>query len=119
MKNTLRFLLFAAALHSLQAANTGALKGYVKDQTGAIVQGAALTLLSVETGVTSKVKADDNGFFQFLQLAPGRYELNAAAAGFRRADVNGALLGQSVADFVDRNFFNCRSPGQCSMEGRP
>jgi hypothetical protein len=25
---------------------------------------------------------------------------------FRRADVNGALLGQSVADHVDRNFFN-------------
>jgi hypothetical protein len=38
---------------------------------------------------------------------------------FRRADVNGALLGQSVADFVDRNFFNCRSPGQCSKEERP
>jgi hypothetical protein len=37
---------------------------------------------------------------------------------FRRADVNGALLGESVADFVDRNFFNCGSPGQCRREGR-
>jgi hypothetical protein len=37
---------------------------------------------------------------------------------FRRADVNGALLGQSVADFVDRNFFNCSPPGQCKQEGR-
>ena len=37
---------------------------------------------------------------------------------FRRADVNGALLGQSVADFVDRNFFNCRNPGQCKQEER-
>jgi hypothetical protein len=37
---------------------------------------------------------------------------------FRRADVNGAMLGQSVADFVDRNFFNCRPPGQCKQEGR-
>jgi hypothetical protein len=25
---------------------------------------------------------------------------------FRRADVNGALLGQSVADHVDKNYFN-------------
>jgi hypothetical protein len=37
---------------------------------------------------------------------------------FRRADVNGALLGQSVADFVDRNFFNCRNAGQCKKEER-
>lgn len=37
---------------------------------------------------------------------------------FRRADVNGALLGQSVANFVDRNYFNCRPPGQCKQEER-
>ena len=37
---------------------------------------------------------------------------------FRRADVNAAMLGQSVADYVDRNFFNCRNAGQCKQEGR-
>ena len=37
---------------------------------------------------------------------------------FRRADVNGALLGQSVAEYVDRNFFNCSAPGQCKQEER-
>ncbi|MFL6724359.1 MAG: vanadium-dependent haloperoxidase, partial [Sphingomicrobium sp.] len=37
---------------------------------------------------------------------------------FRRPDVNGAALGQSVAQFVDANFFNCRPPGQCKQEGR-
>ena len=37
---------------------------------------------------------------------------------FRRADVNGALLGQRVAEFVDTNFFNCGPPGQCRQEGR-
>ncbi|MDV3258151.1 MAG: vanadium-dependent haloperoxidase [Sphingomonas sp.] len=37
---------------------------------------------------------------------------------FRKADVNGAILGQWVADYVDRNFFNCRPPGQCRQEGR-
>jgi hypothetical protein len=37
---------------------------------------------------------------------------------FRTADVHGALLGQSVADFVDRHFFNCGPPGQCKQEGR-
>jgi hypothetical protein len=37
---------------------------------------------------------------------------------FRRADVNGAALGHSVADFVDRNFFNCSNAGQCKQEER-
>ena len=37
---------------------------------------------------------------------------------FRTADVHGAMLGQSVANYVDRNFFNCGPPGQCSKEGR-
>src|SRR5579862_8621941 len=93
------FFLLSLALPPMHAANTGALKGYVKDPTGAIVQGAALTLLSVDTGVTAKVNADDNGFFQFLQLAPGRYELTATAAGFRKADIKDivVLLEQIVS----------------------
>ena len=37
---------------------------------------------------------------------------------FRRADVNGANLGQRVAEYVDANFFNCGPPGQCRQEGR-
>jgi hypothetical protein len=35
---------------------------------------------------------------------------------FRKADVNGAMLGRSVAEYVDANFFNCGPPGQCSKE---
>ena len=37
---------------------------------------------------------------------------------FRTADVNGAMLGRRVAEYVDANFFNCRPPGQCKQEGR-
>jgi len=37
---------------------------------------------------------------------------------FRTADVHGAMLGQSVADYVDANFFNCRNAGQCKKEER-
>jgi len=37
---------------------------------------------------------------------------------FRKADVNAAWLGQKIADYVDKNFFNCGPPGQCKQEGR-
>jgi hypothetical protein len=37
---------------------------------------------------------------------------------FRTADVHGAMLGKSVADYVDANFFNCGNAGQCKKEER-
>jgi len=37
---------------------------------------------------------------------------------FRTADVNGAMLGKWVADYVDKNAFNCGPRGQCKQEGR-
>jgi len=37
---------------------------------------------------------------------------------FRRGDVNGALLGESVAGYVDSHFFNCGPRGQCKQEER-
>jgi hypothetical protein len=37
---------------------------------------------------------------------------------FRSADVNGAWLGQQVAEYVDANFFKCGPPGQCKQEER-
>jgi hypothetical protein len=37
---------------------------------------------------------------------------------FRTADVHGAMLGQSVAGYVDAHFFNCRNSGQCKQEER-
>lgn len=37
---------------------------------------------------------------------------------FRKADVNAAMLGKSVAVYVDSNLFNCGAPGQCKQEGR-
>ena len=41
-----------------------------------------------------------------------------AGLHFRRADVNGAMLGKSVADYVDSHYFNCRNAGQCKQEER-
>jgi len=37
---------------------------------------------------------------------------------FRTADVHGAALGRSVANYVDQHFFNCRNAGQCKQEER-
>ncbi len=92
------FVFVIVAIESLYAANTGSITGYVTDPSSAIVPGATLILKASETGITSKAKADDHGFYQFLQLAPGKYELTAEASGFRKETIVGinVLLDQIV-----------------------
>ena len=78
---------------------------------------------AAEFDITSPGPAPGTGstrhYSRFTDVIPDVIEARILGGlHFRRADVNGAILGQSVADFVDRNFFNCRAPGQCKQEGR-
>jgi hypothetical protein len=58
-------------------------------------------------------------YSRFTDVIPDMIEARMLGGiHFRKADVNGALLGQQVAEYVDANFFNCRNPGQCKQEER-
>jgi Carboxypeptidase regulatory-like domain len=83
-------LIFAGAA---LAAPVGAIKGYVKDGTGAVVPNAAITLRSEETNVKQRTVTDGSGFFQFLQLPPGSYEVAAEAMGFRKTVIRQTRVG--------------------------
>src|SRR5580698_3038094 len=67
---------------SLRAAANGSLSGTLKDPTGAVVQGATLTL--VNTSLKSEYKAVSNGqgFYSFPTLPVGHYDLTIEAKGF-------------------------------------
>src|SRR4051812_26046625 len=67
------------------AAPVGSIKGYVKDATGAVVPGAAVVLTSEETNIKQPAVTDASGFYQFLQLPPGNYQVTAEAQGFRKS----------------------------------
>ncbi len=102
MKATLRhgaFLVFLLSLGSLQAAPVGAVKGYVKDKTGGMVPRAAVTLVSEETNVPRSTTSDGTGYFKFLNLPPGRYQMASEATGFRKTTIHGieVLVDQIVS----------------------
>jgi hypothetical protein len=63
----------------------GALEGTVTDQNGALVQGAAVTLQSVATGVETKASTDERGRFGFQNLEPGTYTISVEKTGFRKS----------------------------------
>ena len=63
----------------------GALEGTINDANGALVQGAAVTLHNVSTGVDTTSTSDDRGSFNFQNLEPGIYTVSVEKTGFRKA----------------------------------
>ena len=97
------FLVFSPA--GMWGAANGSLSGTLKDTTGAVIQGATMTLLN--TALRSEYKALTNaqGFYSFPTLPVGRYDLTIAAAGFKpqkqtnlAVDTDAALTLDSVLE---------------------
>src|SRR4030095_1137680 len=56
------------------------IEGYVRDQQGAVLPGATVTLRNEETGVSRATTTEADGQYRFLALGPGRYRLTAEMA---------------------------------------
>src|ERR1700684_1908030 len=67
----------------LWALANGSLSGTLRDQSGAVVSGATITL--VNTALKSEYKAVSNGqgFYSFPTLPVGHYDLSIEGAGFK------------------------------------
>src|ERR1700722_14310845 len=63
---------------------TGTITGTVTDQSGAVIAGATVAALNVDTGVTSTATSDAAGVYRVSFLPVGRYELSAEANGFSK-----------------------------------
>jgi len=64
---------------------TAQLSGHVLDPQGHAVAGASITVKNAATGATRDAKADESGYYQFVGLPPGHYELTVAGgAGFAK-----------------------------------
>ena len=83
MKNITVALLLVLALSSHSAAQTsnGSLTGAVRDSSGAVVPGAAITAQGSDA--TFQFTTELDGAFRFLNLEPGTYRLTASLSGFR------------------------------------
>jgi hypothetical protein len=77
------FLACIVLLSAAQAQSTfGAIVGVVKDPGGLVVPGAKVTLLSLDDRTTRDALSDPDGSFQFMNVKPGRYEIDVHADGF-------------------------------------
>jgi Carboxypeptidase regulatory-like domain len=74
-------ILFAGVA---QAQYRASLRGTVTDTQGAVVAGATVTLLDVETGKTQVSISDDNGIYSLNALRPAPYKLTIERDGFSK-----------------------------------
>lgn len=65
--------------------DTATVLGTVTDPSGAAVPNAKVTLLNVQTGVSTQLTTDENGNYQFLNQRIGSYRVTAEAGGFKQA----------------------------------
>jgi hypothetical protein len=64
--------------------STGSITGAVRDMSGAVLQGAAISVKHLETGLTRAAQSDASGNFTIPSLPVGAYVLTAEKMGFRR-----------------------------------
>ncbi len=73
--------LFVPAAHAQYRAG---LQGTVVDPQGAIVSGANVTLLNLDTNFSQSVITTDAGVYTFSSLAPGHYSISVEKTGFTK-----------------------------------
>src|SRR5437868_6811770 len=79
----LALLSFAAALLAQTTVGTGSLVGTVTDPSGAVVNGAKVTITNSATGQAINATSNQSGTYNSGALTPGNYKVQVASQGFR------------------------------------
>jgi hypothetical protein len=79
-------LIIACALPTMLLAQGyfGTVSGILTDPSGAIVQGAKVTLIDEQKGYHFTATSDANGRYLFVSIPPGMYSVSAEMAGFEK-----------------------------------
>jgi hypothetical protein len=78
-------LVFAGSLRSFGQESRASLAGKVTDPQNAVVVGATVTVISVETGVVQTATTNQAGEWRVQFLNPGHYLFVVNSAGFKKA----------------------------------
>src|SRR5712664_3035756 len=87
-------LFFSA---NAQTTTVGTISGTVRDQKGAVVPRAEVSIQDERSGIVRTVHSDDNGFYLAESLPAGRYTVSTAPSGFKKT------VAQSVDLHVSEN----------------
>ena len=101
MKRWLAIAVMFVCTSVSMAQSVALLRGRVTDASGAVIAGAKIKLTLVSTGAEREGSTDGNGGYEFSQLQPGRYTLEASADGFQAARREALDLQVATSSTVD------------------
>ncbi|PYU25239.1 MAG: hypothetical protein DMG30_05960 [Acidobacteria bacterium] len=78
------FLLTVVPPSFSQATALAQLNGTIRDQTGAVVPRATISLRNKDTNQTQTSSSGNEGYYTFANVPPGSYELSVEAPGFSK-----------------------------------
>src|SRR5215813_11415797 len=83
---------------------SGEITGLVKDQAGAAVPGATITITETRTNLQRVVISNGDGIYTAPSLAPGEYRLDIELAGFKPVRREGVRLATGEKARIDFNL---------------
>jgi hypothetical protein len=81
---TILVLVFLPVGSVLGQGTNASLSGTVLDPSKAIIPGATVTALNVNTGVAVTTVSNDSGVYMFQSLQPGTYRISVEQPGFKK-----------------------------------
>ncbi|MFN7622602.1 MAG: TonB-dependent receptor domain-containing protein, partial [Acidobacteriota bacterium] len=85
-------LLFTLTGLASAQVTTGSILGSVKDNGGAAVKGAQVTITEVGKSTSTAYTTDDEGNYLAPFLIPGTYSVAVEAQGFKKSVINGVVV---------------------------
>lgn len=85
-------LILATSIAAFAQAGRGSINGTITDPSGAVVPGATVKLMDTATGVSRQTTSSNAGFYTFVSLNPGVYQITASRSGFATVVRNGITV---------------------------
>src|SRR5258708_4652592 len=79
-----------------QNTNSGDIRGTVTDASGAVIAGATVTLINMDTGENKEFVTNQSGIYDTVSTRPGNYKLTFTKQGFKKSTYGPIVLQVSV-----------------------
>src|SRR5436190_17094401 len=94
-------LLSSTATAAYGQLSTATITGIVRDSSGGVVVPAKVALRNVDTSVERSTVSNAAGNYLFLNVNPGRYQIETSAAGFKASKLTDVTLAVNQTATLD------------------
>jgi len=103
-------LFLILPMQAFSQSGNAQLSGTVKDPSGGIIQGAAVTLIRMDPLGETKATTNNAGFYSFPGLAPGEYTLAIKHPGFNEFKVENITLETQQSAVINAKMNIIKAP---------